>query len=404
MEAENVKLQKLLSVATVVDKLENRILLHFDSSPDSYDHWYDITSPQIHPIDYHKNSFIDLQPPSPYDKNTFTWRKYLKDTKAIAATEGLFCAREGFAFDISMKLEIVDIKNRSLIRPATILELGVYEIKVLYDGWPNDYEFWIDDDSPDIHPINWCKTTAHPIEPPPSKYYFIFATYRSFIVILFMYIILLALLSKTNSPCGVKECTGLGNAKSNATKHTTKEECPYDMCNWKTGDDLPLRVHADYVFSKNKNSMKRKSEHVTRQEESEREITAPRHSAKRQKSNQSDRDKININVAKHFLKDYGPQLSRAQRLRLVNSENLGEPKIMKNPITWSVKDVCEYIRKIPNCENLTDLFRNEEINGYAFINLNQDDLQACLSIKTGPAVKIYNRILYLRGLTLIEFS
>lgn len=202
----------------------------------------------------------------------------------------------------------------------------------------------------------------------------------------------------------MKECTGLGNAKSNATKHTTKEGCPYELCNWKTEVDLPLRVHADYVFNKNKNNLKRKTEHVVRQEEPEREITVLRHSAKRQKNYQSDREKIHINVAKHFLQDYGPQLCRAQRLRLINSENLGDPEIRKNPITWSVKDVCEYIRQLPDCGNLADLFRNEEIDGYAFINLNQDDLKASLSIKTGPAIKIYNRILYLRGLTLTEFA
>lgn len=69
-----------------------------------------------------------------------------------------------------MKLEIVDKKVPTLIRPATVVQVSDYDIQVLFDGWPSSYAYWIDDDHPDIHPINWCLKTEHPLEPPLSKY------------------------------------------------------------------------------------------------------------------------------------------------------------------------------------------------------------------------------------------
>lgn len=31
------------------------------------------------------------------------------------------------------------------------------------------YDFWIDADHPDIHPMGWCSKTGHPLQPPLSK-------------------------------------------------------------------------------------------------------------------------------------------------------------------------------------------------------------------------------------------
>lgn len=68
-----------------------------------------------------------------------------------------------------MALEVVDKKNPSLIRPASIVMVDEYEIKVLFIGWPEAYAYWVDDDSPDIHPPDWARKTGHPIESVPSE-------------------------------------------------------------------------------------------------------------------------------------------------------------------------------------------------------------------------------------------
>lgn len=41
-------------VATVGDVLDNRILIRLDPFDESYDYWTDITSPNIHPYNWHK--------------------------------------------------------------------------------------------------------------------------------------------------------------------------------------------------------------------------------------------------------------------------------------------------------------------------------------------------------------
>uniref|UniRef100_UPI0016592464 lethal(3)malignant brain tumor-like protein 4 n=1 Tax=Halichoerus grypus TaxID=9711 RepID=UPI0016592464 len=37
---------------------------------------------------------------------------------------------------------------------------------VHFDGWDHKYDYWMDADSPDIHPIGWCDITGHPLEIP----------------------------------------------------------------------------------------------------------------------------------------------------------------------------------------------------------------------------------------------
>lgn len=41
--------------------------------------------------------------------------------------------------------------------------------QIHFDGWSHVYDFWIDADHPDIHPIGWCSKTGHPLQPPLSK-------------------------------------------------------------------------------------------------------------------------------------------------------------------------------------------------------------------------------------------
>lgn len=73
-------------------------------------------------------------------------------------------------FVVDQMVEVVDRRNPKLIRPAEIVEIrDDYEVKVHFIGWPERYAFWVDDDSPDLHPIHWCDRTGHPLENPPPK-------------------------------------------------------------------------------------------------------------------------------------------------------------------------------------------------------------------------------------------
>lgn len=54
---------------------------------------------------------------------------------------------------------------------ASVSEVKGHQVRISFDGWPDELSCWMDDDSPDIHPVGWCLKTGHPLEPPLSEYY-----------------------------------------------------------------------------------------------------------------------------------------------------------------------------------------------------------------------------------------
>ncbi|NWJ02799.1 LMBL1 protein, partial [Crypturellus undulatus] len=69
----------------------------------------------------------------------------------------------------------------------------------------------------------------------------------------------------------------------------------------------------------------------------------------------------------------------------------------KDVARWSVEEVANFIQRLPGCKEQAPLFRDEQIDGEAFLLLNQTDLVKILGIKLGPALKISNAILMLRA-------
>lgn len=94
----------------------------------------------------------------------------MRTNRADPVPKDAFHVRERKAFEIGMALEVVDKKNPSLIRPAVIKMIHDYYIQVLFIGWPEQYAFWIEDDSCDIFPPGYCNKTGHPIECPLGKF------------------------------------------------------------------------------------------------------------------------------------------------------------------------------------------------------------------------------------------
>lgn len=72
-------------------------------------------------------------------------------------------------FEPGMKVEAVDRRNPILVRAATIKEVREHQVLIHFDGWPEIYDYWLDDDSPDIRPPHWCARTGHPLQPPFSE-------------------------------------------------------------------------------------------------------------------------------------------------------------------------------------------------------------------------------------------
>ena len=114
-----------------------------------------------------------------------------------------------------------------------------------------------------------------------------------------------------------------------------------------------------------------------------------------------------IKVSQAFLADYGPQLNYSFNLWKQNSKILERATIddmlTGNPMKWSVKKVSSFIEKITGDETLALAFQEQEIDGAAFISMCKDDLVELMKIKIGVAIKIYNRILYLREEVMLKF-
>ena len=72
-------------------------------------------------------------------------------------------------FEPGMKLEAVDRRNPILIRVATIVDVSSYSLQIHFDGWSEEYDYWVDDDCSDLHPMGWCAKTNHSLQPPLSK-------------------------------------------------------------------------------------------------------------------------------------------------------------------------------------------------------------------------------------------
>ncbi|CAH1401496.1 unnamed protein product [Nezara viridula] len=204
LEAVDRKNTFLVCVSTVAAVMENRILVHFDSWDDMYDYWVDISSPYIRPVGWCKNANHELTPPNGIKLEDFSWKKYLKETRSVAAPEKAFVLRPPIEFKKGLKIEAVDKRAPHLIRVATIAEVLPYQVKITFDGFPAHFGYWVDDDCSDIHPVGWSSRAGHPLEPPPAADDFL------------------------NSSCPTPGCIGQGYFHGTKKEfHKLAKNCPY---------------------------------------------------------------------------------------------------------------------------------------------------------------------------------
>uniref|UniRef100_A0A3Q3JH69 SAM domain-containing protein n=1 Tax=Monopterus albus TaxID=43700 RepID=A0A3Q3JH69_MONAL len=385
LEAVDRKNPGLVCVASVADVINNRFLVHFDNWDDTYDYWCDSSSPYIHPVGWCEEQGRPLTAPQGHpNPENFLWEEYLQETGSTAAPSSAFTLRAPHGFQVNHRLEAVDRRNPMLIRVTTVTDTEDYRVKIHYDGWSRQFDVWCDSDLCDLHPVGWCQRTGHPLEPPPGSS---------------------PLSSPSQGVCPTPGCRGVGHIKgAKYTGHHSAFGCPYSDINMRKEVVLPDRLGGERVITLVPVAMHHHGNQLTqptkflcvKQEEEEElhlafpvsDLSVPLPAAE-----------TSMSATPHqsvFLSAMSVQPGRDLSLCWEQHRKLlpGVAGVhAENVQHWSVQQVSDFIESLPGCEEQAKQFRDEQIDGRAFLLLTQRDIVRIMSIKLGPALKIYNSIL-----------
>ncbi|XP_058163408.1 lethal(3)malignant brain tumor-like protein 3 isoform X2 [Dasypus novemcinctus] len=397
LEAVDKKNPAFICVATVTDMVDNRFLVHFDNWDESYDYWCEASSPHIHPVGWckeHRRTLIT--PPGYPNVKHFSWDKYLEETNSLPAPARAFKVKPPHGFQKKMKLEVVDKRNPVFIRVATVADTDDHRIKVHFDGWSSCYDYWIDADSPDIHPVGWCSKTGHPLQPPLNPLELMDAS--------------------EHGGCSTPGCKGIGHFKK--ARHLgphSATNCPYSEINLNKDRVFPDRLSGEMPpaspsFPRNKRTDTNESssspeirdqhaDDVPIKEEFEERTESEMRTSHEARGT---REEPTVQQAQRrsavFLSFKSPipclPLRWEQQSKLLPTvAGIPASKVSK----WSTDEVSEFIQSLPGCEEHGKVFKDEQIDGEAFLLMTQTDIVKIMSIKLGPALKIFNSILMFKA-------
>ncbi|TMS01181.1 Lethal(3)malignant brain tumor-like protein 4 [Larimichthys crocea] len=422
-------------VLTVAEVIGCRLRLHIDGFSDCYDFWVNTDSAEIRPAGWCKDNNHKLHPPKGHNETDFDWPSYVQSTGSHAAPPTLFtCRTASCGFRVGMKLEAVDRKNPGLVCVASVTDVVDDHFLIHFDDWDDTYDYWCDSSSPYIHPVGWCEDQGRPLTAPkghPNPENFLWDEYLqetgSIAVPSSAFtlraphgfqvnqkleavdrrnpmLIRVATVTDTEDyrlkgVCPTPGCRGIGHIKgAKYTGHHSAFGCPYSDINMRKEVLLPDRLGGEraitlvpvtiYHHGNLSDRLSRPTKLLyVEPEEEELHLRAfsPVESSLQAALHQSV-----------FLSAMSPQPGRDLSLCWEQHSKLlpGVAGVHAKTVQqWSIEQVSDFIESLPGCEEQAKQFRDEQIDGRAFLLLTQRDIVRIMSIKLGPALKIYNSIL-----------
>jgi len=316
-----------------------------------------------------------------------------------------------------MKVECADLMDPRLVCVATVSRVVGRLLKIHFDGWDDEYDQWLDCESPDIYPVGWCVTVGHKLEGPPNAN----AGKTQLMPI--------KIVPKLN----VKKQTKKGPKRKSLLKEQQhQQQSHFVVSNGKlvlvvllmscynisfycvaqkqyTGPvastsmpSLPItfiKTDSDntYTIKQVPHPQQQQQHHhqqqnlyggsILKQEPSENSII---NNFKNLQKNLELIEQQHVGYRTQTVQGYVEE-SDDDESAIAMFDGEDDDDITLSPLEWDCNDVIEFLKR-SNCSQHCELFMKNKIDGKKLLQLTQTEIIQLLGMKVGPAIKVYDLI------------